>query len=89
MVSRNSLLGRRRSPTPEVPEGVTVTKLKPDYKFEMISAITDVFLADGKQWYDELSDDQLFEYSEALWDFHTDLRDEHSRRVMARAGQAR
>ena len=51
----------------------------------MADAITIVLTANRKGYYDELTDDELFGYATVLWEYHTDLRDEFSRRELMKA----
>ena len=56
-----------------------------DLKARMTDAITMVLQSSKKGYYDELSDDELFAWATVLWEFHTDLRDEFSRRELMKA----
>ena len=63
------------------PPGPTIFQIKT----RMADAITMVLTSNSKGYYDELSDDELFGFATVLWDYHTDLRDEFSRREMMKA----
>jgi hypothetical protein len=65
---------------PEISEAETITAVR----LHMADAITDVLQKSG-DYYDQLSDDELFGYATVLWDYHTDLRDEFSRRELMKA----
>ena len=61
----------------------TVNKLK------MAEAITGVLNQRESDYYDTLTDDELLDYATVLWDYHTDLRDEWSRRQMMKSASDR
>jgi hypothetical protein len=72
-------MGRKEIRKPEIArDDRTVIRLR------MADAITDVLQKSG-DFYDELTDDELFGYATILWDYHTDLRDEFSRRELMKA----
>ena len=72
-------MGRKEIRKPEVAkDDATAISLR------MHDAITDVLMKSG-DYYDELSDAELFTYAKTLWDYHTDLRDEFSRRELMKA----
>lgn len=54
-----------------------------EVKFRMADAITNVF--SKKQYYDQLSDDEVFGYGEVLWAYFQDLREEFDRREFLKA----
>lgn len=75
-----SLRNPIKDPEHEKPETL------PSIRYRMADAITNELRKGGKEFYDELSDEELFGYATVLWDYHTDLRDEYSRREMSKAG---
>lgn len=58
-------------------------------RLRMADAITQALTSEGKEYYDQLSDDEILDYGQVLWEYHTDLRDEWSRREMMRKAEAR
>lgn len=59
-----------------------------DARIVMATAIVDVLTVADREFYDQLTDSELYGYSDALWNYHTDLRDEWSRREMVRKAPA-
>lgn len=58
-------------------------------KSDMAEAITNVLTGNGKKHYDQLSDTELLDYADVLWDYYGDLRDEWARREMKKASEKR
>jgi len=53
-----------------------------DHRVNMSEAVTAVLTKDGKEFYHQLLDEQLYAYQHVLWAFHKDLVEEWSRREM-------
>jgi hypothetical protein len=57
-----------------------------DRQIALADALLSVLTQNGAiEFYDYLTDDEVLDYAEVLWDYHSDLRDEWSRRQMMKA----